>query len=318
MMRCATMRKSYLAMLFLGLTTGPSLSAEPAQDASPVELVSLLGRPLHASPPGADRAKLEANLEKARADLAADPRDPAKVVWVGRRLGYLWRMREAIDVFSRGIEAQPDFAPLYRHRGHRYITLRQFDRAIADLERAAKLIEGKPDEVEEDGAPNEKNIPLTSLGFNVWYHLALARYLQADFAGAVRDFTKTLEFCRGYDDNVVAVTDWLYMSLRRSAREKEAAALLASIREDMTIIENRAYHRRLLMYKGLHKPVALLSTDKASELDVATYGYGVANLFLYNGHSGRAKSELERVVSGPYWPAFGFIAAEVDLARMKN
>ncbi len=297
----------------LGSVAAATAAAQEPGRATP-ELTSLLGKPLYAAPVG-DRAPLEAALSKAQAELAADPQNPEKVVWVGRRLGYLWRIHDAVEVFSEGIAAHPQYAPLYRHRGHRYITLRQFDRAIVDLERAAKLIEGKPDVVEEDGQPNAQNIPLTSLGFNVWYHLALARYLQGDFEGARRDFTKTLDYCRGYDDNVVAVTDWLYMSLRRLGREEEAAKLLAPIREDMNIIENRAYHRRLLLYKGVLKPEEVLNTQSASELDVATYGYGVGNWYLYNGDRAKAREHFERVIAGPYWPAFGFIAAEVELKR---
>lgn len=282
------------------------------------EVVSLLGRPLFASPPGGDSAKLEANLHSARAELEADPNNPAKIVWVGRRLGYLWRIHEAVEVFSQGIETHPTFAPLYRHRGHRYITLRQFDKAAADLERAATLIEGKPDEIEEDGQPNARNIPLTSTAFNVWYHLALARYLQGDFEAALREWRQTLKHCRGYDDNVVAVTDWMYMTLRRLGREAEAAALLENIKPDWEMIENTAYHRRLLMYKGLLQPEELLKTENASELDVATYGYGVGNWHLYNGDRTRAVEVFQRVITGPYWPAFGYIASEVDLARMQK
>lgn len=282
------------------------------------EVVSLLGRPLFASPPGSDSAKLETNLETARAELNADPNNPAKIVWVGRRLGYLWRIHEAIEVFTKGIEAHPTYAPLYRHRGHRYITLRQFDKAVADLERAATLIEGKPEEVEEDGQPNAKNIPLTSTVFNVWYHLALARYLQGDFEGALRGWRETMKHCRGYDDNVVAVTDWMYMTLRRLGRNAEATALLENIKPDMEMIENTAYYRRLLMYKGLLVPEDLLKTESASELDVATYGYGVGNWHLYNGNRAKAVEAFERVIAGPYWPAFGYIAAEPELARLRE
>ena len=309
------MYRTAITLFILGLAN--CTYGQEAAGARAPELVSLLGKPLYAAP-GGDRANLDADLTAARSQLAADPENPAKLVWVGRRLGYLWKIHDAIDVFSAGIKRHPDYAPLYRHRGHRYISLRQFDRALEDLERAARLIEGKPDEIEEDGMPNAKNIPLTSLGFNVWYHLALARYLQGDFAGAARDFTKTFEFCRGYDDNVVAVTDWLYMSLRRAGHADEAARVLTPIRADMNIIENSAYHRRLLMYKGLIKAEELLNSETASELDVTTSGYGVGNWLLYNGQREKAVEVFHRVVDGPYWPAFGFIAAEVDLARMKN
>ncbi len=298
---------------------GPSASDSrryPA-DYRPTEAISLLGRPLYAQPPAADRAELESALAAARANLVSHPSDPDCAVWVGRRLGYLWRMTEAIEVLSRGLESHRRYAPLYRHRGHRYITIRQFDRAIADLESASRLIVGQEDQIEPDGMPNARNIPLTTLAFNVWYHLGLARYLKGDFAGALTAYDETMKHLGGYDDNLVAATDWKYMTLRRMGRDSEAAALLDPIREDMDIIENHAYHKRLLMYKGILSPEELLDPPNASDLDLATMGYGLGNWYLCNGERQKAIHLFDKVVAGAYWPAFGYIAAEADLARLR-
>ena len=280
------------------------------------QVTSLLGARLTAMAPGADREPLEANLAQARQLLVREPDDPKSIIWVGRRLGYLWRMNEAVDVYSQGIRRYPTNAALYRHRGHRYISLRQFDLAVDDLTRATELIHGRPDEIELDGMPNARNIPLTTTGFNVWYHLGLAYYLQGDFERALDAYRETMKHARGYDDNLVAVTDWTYMTLRRLGRDDEAAALLEPISADMDIIENHAYHRRLLMYKGELNPDDLLG-DSASPLDLATQGYGVGNWYLCNGETDRAVVIFRRMVSGPYWPAFGYIASEVELVRLR-
>jgi len=269
-------------------------------------------------PPGADIAKLEAALAAARAELEKNPNDPARIVWVGRRLGYLWRMAEAIDVCTRGIADHPDFAPLYRHRGHRYISLRRFNEAIDDLEKAAALTADRPDEIEQDGQPNAANVPLTTLKFNIWYHLGLARYLIGDFEGALAAYRENMKYLGGHDDNLAAVTDWMYMTLRRMGRDAEAAAVLAPISTDMKILENHAYHRRLLMYKGLLKPNELLNPESASDLDFATYGYGLGNWYYYNGDKTKAGEIFHRVVEGANWPAFGFVAAEVGLTRISR
>lgn len=283
-----------------------------------MEALSPLGRPLYASPPAADRSKMEAELESARGRLSLHPDDPKEIVWVGRRLGYLWRMSEAIDVFTKGIQSHRKYAPLYRHRGHRYISIRKFDDAIADLTTASRLITGQPDEVEQDGMPNKRNIPLTTTAFNVWYHLGLAKYLKGDFVGAREAFEETLKHCGQYDDNLVATSDWLYMTLRRMGRDADAAKVLEPITEDMDIIENQAYHKRLLMYKGLMTSEELLDVKNATEVDLATMGYGVGNWYLYNGNRAKAITTFEKVVAGGTWPAFGYIAAEADLARMRN
>jgi tetratricopeptide (TPR) repeat protein len=273
-----------------------------------------LGRPLFATPPASDLPRLEADLAAARADLAANPNDPEKIIWVGRRLGYLWRMREAVDVYTEGLNRFPSHAPLYRHRGHRRISLRRFDEAIADLQRAAELIEGKPDDVEPDGQPNARNIPLTSTAFNVWYHLGVAHYLKGDDAKALEAFRNTLSHRRGYDDNLVAVTDWMYLCLRRLGRHEEAQALLAPIHANMDIIENSAYHRRLLLYKGWLTPDDLLGAP-ATGTDGATLAYGVAQWMLFTGREAEGAALMRKLVSGDLWPAFAFIAAEADLSR---
>merc|ERR1712216_596705 len=103
---------------------------------------------------------------------------------VGRRLADLWRDREAIDSFSDSMRHAPTDAMLHRHRGHRYITLRNFSKAERDLLNASILIQGQADGWEEALAPNAYNLPLYTRKFNVLYHLALSRYLQSDFQGA--------------------------------------------------------------------------------------------------------------------------------------
>jgi tetratricopeptide (TPR) repeat protein len=281
------------------------------------EAHTLDGKPLYRAEPAADaRAKLEANLAEAQARFDDTPDDPENVIWLGRRLAYLGRYRDAVDVYSRGIEAHPDSFKLYRHRGHRYITLRRFDDAIADLEKASTLIRGVPDEIEPDGAPNPAGVPRSTSHFNIWYHLGLAYYLKGDFDNAARAYEACMEFSKANDDSLVATSDWLYMIYRRLGRAEDAARVLEPIRETMEILENDSYHKRLLMYKGSLSPEALLDTEQATDLDLATQGYGVGNWYYYNGDHARAREIFERVVSGSAWAAFGFIAAEADLKRM--
>ena len=238
------------------------------------------------------------------------------MITIGRRHAYLWRYREAIDWFTKGIARYPADARMYRHRGHRYITTRQFDRARADLEKAASLIRGTADQVEPDGAPNPSGIPRSTLHFNVWYHLGLTYYLQGDFAKALDAYRSCLAVSKN-DDAVVATSDWLWMTLMRLGRKDEAASVLARITPKMDILENASYHRRLLMYKGLEKPEALLDPGGGDATTIATQGYGVGNYYLVTGDTARARKVFEQVTSGAGWNAFGYIAAEADLARMK-
>jgi len=212
----------------------------------------------------------------------------------------------------------PNYAKLYRHRGHRYITVREFDKAIADLEKAAKLIQGVPDEIEPDGAPNQYNIPTSTSHSNIWYHRGLAYYLKGDFKNALRCYLECMKFSQTNDDMLCTTSDWLYMTYRRLGKADEAKKVLEPIQENMKILENFSYHKRLLMYKGLVAPDSLLDTKNATDLDIATQGYGVGNWYLYNGQTERAKEIFERVIKGKYWAAFGYIAAEADLKRRQK
>jgi tetratricopeptide (TPR) repeat protein len=280
------------------------------------EATSLSGKPLMIPATIANQQKLEADLAQAQKTLAANPKDAEAIIWVGRRYGYLWRFNDAIATFTKGIEMYPDNPKFYRHRGHRYLSIRQFAKAQADFEKAVTLIKGKPDEIEPDGAPNPAGVPRSTLQFNIWYHLALSHYLQGNYAKAYDAWAECMKVSNN-DDSIVANTDWMWMSLMRLNRKAEAAKLLERITPKMDILENTAYHRRLLMYKGLEKPEALLDTKTPDPTQIATQGYGVANYYFVTGDTARARKVLETIVSGSGWNAFGFIAAEADLQRMK-
>jgi hypothetical protein len=86
----------------------------------------------------------------------------------------------------------------------------------------------------------------------------------------------------------------------------------------MDVIENQAYHNLLLMYKGELPADSLLPSgagEGASVADVTT-AYGVANWHLYNGRRAEGERLLRRILASRQWAAFGYIAAEADLARL--
>jgi tetratricopeptide (TPR) repeat protein len=279
------------------------------------EATSLLGKPLTAPELSADtRMEYEKNLEKAKLDYKINPNEDT-LIWLGRRIAYLGRFNEAIHIFSEGIQKYPDDPRLYRHRGHRYLSTRQIEKAITDFEKAASLIQGKADVIEPDGIPNEKNIPTSTLQSNIWYHLGLAYYLKGDFKKAERAYGECMKVSKN-DDMYCATAHWLYMTLRRTKNSKDADALLKTIHKDMKLIENFEYHSLLMMYKGQENPQNLLK-NASEDLSNATIGYGVANWYLYNGETRKAFELFDQIIKGKMWPAFGYLAAEAELARSK-
>ena len=308
-----------LSIALVACRSAPSLTPLPAaateQQDTNVEATSLLGRPLSRPVlPEDTRRRYEEALAEARQRSYADPGDADALIWLGRRTAYLGRYREAIEIYTRGIQRHSRDARFYRHRGHRYITVRDFDRAIADLEHAASLVAGDDDEIEPDGLPNARNTPTSTLQSNIWYHLGLAHYLKGDFEPALRAYRSCLEVSKN-PDMLVATSHWLYMTLRRLGRDAEAARVLDPIRADLDVIENGAYHRLLLMYKGELPVDSLLSSSSGAALDDVTTAYGVGNWYLYNGDTARAAAIFRRIVEAGNWAAFGAIAAEAEVRR---
>jgi tetratricopeptide (TPR) repeat protein len=305
-----------LRLLFLYFLIVAGCSNKPSENPEP-EIYSLLGKEYFA--PAPVNPTLDSNLNIARINFEADPSEE-NYIWLGRRTAYLSRYNEAITIFNEGIEKYPNSYRLYRHRGHRYISQRKFDAAIADLKKAAELMQGAPLEIEPDGQPNKLNIPLSSTQFNVWYHLGLAYYLKAEFELAEKAYLECMKVSDN-DDLITATVDWLYMTYIRQGKRDEASKLLEKITDTMTIIENDSYFKRLNLYKGKLPVDSVLSVSKSNEdieLALATQGYGVGNWYLYQGDTSNAIAIFERVVGGKHFSAFGFIAAEADLARLRK
>ena len=288
-----------------------------------VEASSLAGTPLcRRDFTMESRRKLEDNLRKAEADYSCNPDQVDSIVWLARRLGYLDRYQEAIAVLDRGIQLHPAEPQLYRHRGHRYITVRRYQAAVADFERAVILITTggsaceMADKMEPDGAPNAAGIPTSTLHTNIYYYLGLARFLLGQYDQAVLAYRAGLacELCTA--DMRVAFSDWLFMALRRLGRHTEATAVLAGAGDaEAELIEDFAYQKRLQLYRGELEPEEVLTKD-ADPLDVATQGFGVADQYLHEGKTTEALALLQQIAEGSYWPSFAACAAEADLQHL--
>jgi tetratricopeptide (TPR) repeat protein len=289
-----------------------SPSVEPP---SGPEAISLLGVPLHAV---RDTAGL---MARADAELAADPDNVTRIINAGIARAAARRFNSAIEMFTRGIEKFPDEARLYRFRGHRYLSLRRFDDAVGDLERA---------------------VALDSTNYDITYQLALAYYLTQRYGDAAAAIEKCMGFAENQkwlaveearvnpiwyrscmslktdDDARAAMLDWRYRALRRAGKHADARRLARAVREGWTVRENAPYYRALLFYRGIRDETSTLDSLSASgELQFVTGAYGVANWHLMEGDTARAVALFEQIVGGAHWPAFGFIAAEVDLAKLR-
>jgi len=251
-------------------------------------------------------------FREAEAKYKADNNSAENIIWLGRRTAYLGDYQKAITIFSEGIEKFPDDARFYRHRGHRYISTRQLDKAIADFEIAVDLIKGSQDKIEPDGIPNRLNQPVSSLHTNIYYHLGLAYYLKANWEKALANFQNCYDASTN-DDMRVASSHWLYMILQRMENLEKANAILKPITAEMDIIENDGYHQLLLFYKGEVAEESLAGNGSAGASEAVRYG--IAHWYQYNGDMEKAKSLYNALLKEGSWSGFGYLAAEAEMAR---
>ncbi len=279
---------------------------------------SMPAAPNAAEAPGAvdeARARKELQLKEAQAAFELDSADEDKLIWYARRLAYLDRFEEAQAVYTKGLESHPRSWKILRHRGHRWITLRNFERAREDLMIAHRLSLSLPDEVEPDGQPNAAGVPIGSYQSNIVYHLALVDYLQGDWNAACSVWELGRELNSKNDDRLCSSTYWHQLALRRAGRENEAQGLLGDLNEPLTILENESYRQLCLLFRGERTPEQVLGDFQPGTTEFATRGYGVACWQKLRGHEREARELLSRIVGHGPRNAFGCIAAEVDLKR---
>ncbi len=308
------MRKLFVVLSALMVLV--SITEATRSETQPPGITSLLGRPL--TPPviaPEAKSRMETQLATALATWEKDRDNADALIWVGRRTAYLGQYREALKIFTDGIVRHPTDARMYRHRGHRYLTVREIDRAIADFEKAASLIAGQPDQVEPDGQPNARNVPTSTLHSNIYYHLALGYYLKGDFGRAADTWMKARDVVRNAD-NLVAASHWIYLSLRRAGRTAEAAAVLAPITSELEVIENGSYHQLLLMYKGERTPEDVLKAAGEGSGGSAVR-YGVSAWYLINNQRREASALWASILEGTDWASFGYLAAEAEVAARR-
>ncbi len=275
-------------------------------DGLQLEAISLLGDSLYGQPTETSLRKYDSVADIYYQDTIY----VENIIWFGRFTAYKKSYNDAIEIFTNGIREFPDDPRLYRHRGHRFISIRKFDQAIRDLAYAALLIEDTENEIEPDGAPNAQNIPVSTLHGNIWYHLGLAYYLKGDWEKALDAYKNCLQSASNHD-NVVSSTHWLYMISRNLGDEAMANGFLENIYSEMDIIENFSYHRLCLFYKGLITEDQLIDPSASASSNAAVL-YGLGNWHLYNGNRERAKSIYDELLKGSNWDSFGYIAAEAD------
>lgn len=106
------------------------------------------------------------------------------------------QFREAIATYTRGLTVAPRNAQLYRWRGHRYLSVREHARALADFERGMAL---------------DSNV------YGIWYHLGVLRFLKGEFAAAAEAFARGRVIAPNAGE-LAGSYDWGWLSLMRAGK----------------------------------------------------------------------------------------------------
>jgi len=227
-----------------------------------------------------------------RAALARSPSDRARVLELANAQATARQFREAIATYTAALEQSPNDPILLRWRGHRYLAVREFTRARDDLERASDL------------APEL---------YGAWFHLGLARFFLADFDGATDAFRKARSLAGSASERASSV-DWLWSALSRGGRRDEADQVLSEPRE--AAVSSDAYEKRIALYLGRVKPDDLVARSDTTSVAHATLTHGIGQWSLIRGDTASARRWFTRSLATGAWPSFGFIAAEVEIARL--
>jgi tetratricopeptide (TPR) repeat protein len=233
-------------------------------------------------------------IARAQRAVDADPRSVPKLIALGIAQSGARQMQEAVRTFTRALAIEPNNPILYRWRGHRNLSVRNFDQAMADFTRGYGM---------------------DSTVYGILYHLGVLRFVRGDFNAAADAFRRAQPLAPDAGE-LAGSTDWRWMSLMRAGRASEAAAMLA--RRPDSLATTVAYARRLKLYRGEIGPDEVLTPGDTGDVDVATLAYGLGNWYLVRGDTARARAAFERSVASGGWPAFGFIAAEAEMARMRR
>lgn len=277
------------------------------------QATSLLGKPLYSSTSlqGQDMDKLQRLHDEAKAAWEADEDDVQKFMLYVLRLDAMHRYDESIPLYTQGMERWPEEPMLYCHRGHRYLNIREFDLGMADLVKANEM---KPD------------------SSDILYHLGLAHYMKGEYEQALEAFIRGYEVTSDDADNPptsalnlvasadiirMGSVDWIYITLSRLGRFDEAEKWLDLVDPNMKAGGNMIFYlTRVLFYKGVITEEEAVARFKELGRGAHSMGYGLGQWHLARGNRNEAKEYFQGVVDGsPMWPAWAFIASEIELAR---
>lgn len=237
---------------------------------------------------------LEAMLEE-------DSENPSLWLELAKELSKQMLYLESVQAVSTALTLDPFNWELLRYRAGKYLGLNRAEEAASELELASRLKSGS---------------------WDILYHLGLSYYLCGRFEKASTVYKQCLEVTEKGDMNLVAIVNWLYLTLRRMDRREEAEKVLLLVDEKTSAGENQVYKDMVLSYKGIITEAEAMTFDNEEfkNVEFVTRGYGIAMQRYFKEDKAGCKELLRQICAvDEYWNAFGYIAAcrETETNRLK-
>ncbi len=236
---------------------------------------------------------------------------------LGRRTASMGRLREAIDLYTGTIEADPTDARLFRRRGELLLLIREPNLAARDLERAVKRAREKDSKEFLEGPDGQLNG--TGVLHSSLLLLGMTHYIRGDYRRAYPTLVAAAQSADDAD-GIATASLWLLFTLRRAGRLAEAGEIAKVIPADLPVVSRKAELRLLQAFAGTLSLDSLqrdLGGDGRSEA-AGLYLYGLGSSLLARGRQAEAAEALDEVRQTASWASIIYLAAEADLARLRR
>ena len=290
-------------------STDQTNSEAASTSEKPVEGTSFVGEPLYRKVANPEFIVKNDSLLEMLIKKSALTEDD--YIEAGRLHTAVNRYHDAIDVYTKGIEKFPNSFKLLRHRGHRYMSAREFESAIVDLRRGDDIL-GTDDSVLEH---NQDGYATGSYKYWIWYHIGLYHFFHGDYEQGAEAFENCLSLAID-NKNRTGSRSWLFETYQKLGDVDRARDIIAPITADFDVDQEYSYFKKIMLYKGILQPDDLVDLNKVTSEwtggDISR-AYGVAIWHSINDRKEEALAVYQKILETPHWNSWAYVMTDYEV-----
>lgn len=202
----------------------------------------------------------------------------------------------AINDYSKLLICEPFNSMLYRNRGHRYLSISEFDKAVADLIMSTRLF---PD--------YWKN----------WNYIGMIYYFKGEYEKSILYYNRAMLETGVDSPFYVAMVNWKYLALMKLGRNSEANDLINGFNAPKKTLDN--YRDLVYLYRGTLsvEEIEKKLKEDINEIYKSTYCFGLGMYYYFNGHKEKSVNLFKDFInSSDVWFALGYMGVQAELKRI--